>query len=197
MKTPVSQLNFDSDEKIEVRDFIVSHVKKCRRYLDFYGNGDMYKIVRRRTNTKVISIDCDPDKKKELNHKDTLFIDLKSFCNSYNRKFDCIWLDYCGSFSQSIVDDLEELYKVMAKKGYLFFTFFVGRENFMPKGTVRKVVDLGTEALIKQLFRANGYNVRKFYYLKYHSTPEYVKGNRKKIASTLMHVYGFTWTKKK
>lgn len=195
MKTSVSKFEFDDESKGEVRDFVLKRAKRSRRYLDFYGNGDMYRVMKRRTDTEIISIDSDPAIKPMLNHRDTLFTDLKSFCNTYNRKFDCIWLDYCGTFSQKIVDDLEELPKIMSRRGTLFITFFMGRERFMPKGTIRKAIDYGYLQVLKELFTDNKIKIEQFYKTKYLSDIDYE--GRKKGQPSVMTVYGFEWSVKK
>lgn len=194
MKTSVSKFAFDDESKGEVRDFILKYAKKSKRYLDFYGNGDMYRVMKRRTDTEIISIDCDPEIKPLLNHRDTLFMDLKSFCNTYERKFDCIWLDYCGTFSQKILDDLEELPKIMSKHGTLFITFFMGRERFMPRGTIRRAIDYGYLQVLQELFANNGIKIKEFYRTKYLSDINYE--GRKKNQPSVMTVYGFEWSNK-
>ncbi len=60
MKLSANNLIFDGESKEEVRSFIAKYAKKSKSYLDFYGNGTMYNLVKRKTKTHVVSIDSDP-----------------------------------------------------------------------------------------------------------------------------------------
>ena len=194
MKKSVAEMKFISKSKERVRRFILAYVRRSKSYLDFYGNGEMHSLVRKKTNTKMISIDSDPKLKCKLSKRaDTIFTNLQSYCQRSTDRFDCIWLDYCGSFSQAKLDDLIELPEIMDDSGYLFITLFMGRENFIPKGTAREIIEYGTLMSIQKELMENNLKVELISKIKYITTPKYNVGERKKASGSTMIVYGFKW----
>jgi hypothetical protein len=197
MKKSVSQMQFVSESKRRVRSFILAYVRRSQKYLDFYGNGEMYDLVQRKTNTKIVSIDSDPKLKSKLKQDNTIFTDLRSYCQRSTDSFDCMWLDYCGPFGDSCFDDLLYLPDIMDDKGHLFITVRRGREYFIPKGTSRSVLEYGSLVVVQKQLMENNIKAELIEKVKYKSIPEYTKGIRVGNSSTSMIVYGFEWTRLK
>lgn len=197
MKTSVNNMQFVSKSKERVRSFILAYVRRSKRYLDLYGNGEMYNLVHRKTCTKISSIDSDPLIKDKLTRSDTWNIDIQTFCQRSTDSFDCIWLDYCGSFSQSKLYDLAELHNIMDDQGHLFITLFMGRENFVPRGTAREIIEYGTLMSIQKEMMENNISIELISKIKYNTIPRYTKGVRVKVHASAMIVYGFRWTRLK
>ena len=193
MKHSASRMQFISKSKERVRSFILAYVRRSKRYLDLYGNGEMYDLVHRKTRTKMASLDNDPLVAKKMDRSDQYTYSIQEFCRKSSDNFDCIWLDYCGSFSQPKLDDIAELYNIMEDNGHLFITLFMGRETFIPKGTAREVIEFGTLMAIQKEMMENNISVELISKIKYSSAPKYTKGNRYKTSPSAMIVYGFRW----
>lgn len=198
-KTTIREIRFNGSEKAKIRDFILDHAQKGKAFLDLYGNGECYRLAKN-LGINILSIDDGRDFKNgqklkiQLKGKDKMFINLKDLCNSgMKRNHDVMWLDYCGAFSKDVKDTIPVLPKIMAKKGVLFITLLCGRENLLPKGTDREVIDSAVLSIIKKHFRITKVKVTPFFKKSYLSKPKY--GTRKKKAATRMIVHGLTWEK--
>lgn len=198
-KTTRKDIKFNGSEKAKIRDYIMDHAGQGENYLEFYGNGESYRLAKS-LGINVLSIDDGRDfdnldkLKKELRGKEKMLIGLKDLCNlKMKRLNDVIWLDYCGSWSNENAETMKSLPNIMADKGTVFITLLCGRENYLPKGTKREIIDAATIALIKHDFKVAGIKVKKFFSKSYISKPKY--NERKKKGGTRMIVHGLTWEK--
>lgn len=200
MKTTKKDIKFNGKEKGEIREMILNHAQKGNSFLDLYGNGENYKLAKKR-NINILSIDDARDFKNEkklkieLKGKDKMFISLYDLCNlEIKRKHDVIWLDFCGALNNDVQKTIKCLPNIMENKGIIFFTLLCGRENILPKGTIRKAIDAAIIAVIKQCFKEVKVKTNIIFSRSYLSKPEY--DTRKKKGATRMIVHGLTWEKK-
>lgn len=201
MKTTIKDIKFDGSEKAKIRDYVLQHAGQGKNFLELYGNGENYRLAKS-IGINILSIDDGRDfdnkarLKKEMNGKDKMLISLKDLCLlKMKRKNDVIWLDYCGSFNKDVQETIPFIPNVMANKGTMFITLLCGRENFLPKGTIRELIDATAVNLIKHHFKKAGVIIKPFFKKSYLSKPKY--NTRKKEGATRMIVHGLTWTLKK
>lgn len=195
----IKDISFNSDDKKEIREEIMKHAGDGTSYLEFYGNGESYKLARKK-KIKTLSIDDgrDLDNKillqNQLRGKNKKLISLQELCNAKRKRtHNLVWLDYCGSFSEEVRKDIAVLPKVLENSGQLFFTFLACRENMYPKGTMREVIDLALEMLLVRFLKEAGLKTKITYKKVYWSQPDYLK--RRKKGKTRMVVYGLEWKK--
>lgn len=68
--------------------------------------------------------------------------ELIEFLKRENKtKFDVVWLDYCGNFTQEKVKDIKALKKHMALNSFFFITLLRAREHFGSKGSTKVFID--------------------------------------------------------
>lgn len=200
MITKTNDIKYNNKEKMEIRDFIFNLAKKAKSYLDLYGNGEGYKIAKKK-GINILSIDngsSHKDIKKlkiKLRGNDKMFTSINNLCKmKMKRKHDAMWLDYCGSLSDEIrLNTIPLLPNIMAKKGFLFITFLCGREKICPKGTCRTAINMVNSLLVTRSFKAAGVKTKLFYEKMYTSMPDYE--GRKKKSGTKMVTMGFKWEK--
>jgi hypothetical protein len=198
MKTTIKDIKLQNPEKLAIRDYIAQYALKGKTFLEFYGTGDMYRYCKR-LGVNILSIDDgrsfkNHEKlKKELRGKDKMFISLKDLCTKFKKRFDVIWLDYCGPLSNAIWNDIITMPPIMEKEGVLFVTYREGRENGLPKGTMREVINKVYSNVTKKAFKKAGIKVERFFKKSYKSNPEY--DTRKSKSGTRMVTIGYNWKK--
>lgn len=198
-KTTIKDITFNGNEKAKIRDFILDHAGQGNNFLELYGNGECYRLAKS-IGINILSIDDGRSfknktkLKKEMNGKDKILISLKDLCLlKMKRKNDVIWLDYCGAWNKDVQETIPLLPNIMDNKGTLFITLLCGRENILPKGTIREIIDKAVIDIIKQDFKKAKIKTKTFFKKSYLSKPQY--GTRKKTGNTRMIVHGLTWEK--
>ncbi len=198
------RIKFIGKEKDEIREMILNHAQKGNAFLDLYGSGQCYRLAKKR-KINILSIDdgtipelgnsTEQIQKELANKRDRMFISLKDLCLlRAERKFDTMWLDFCGAFSEKVKETVHHLPNIMDKKGECFITLMKKREQKLPSGYARSVINAVIKAEIKECFREAKVKTKFFYAREYHGQAvRYGKTGRKYS----MVVYGFTWEKKK
>lgn len=180
------------------KDINEKHKKdKTTSYLDFYGAGESYKYISKRTKANILSIDNNPKIAKRFkNNIQTRFISLKNLCIEALRKFNIMWLDYCGTLNDSVEEELSLLPRIMRNKGTLYITLRMGREHDYFKGTSRSRIEREIITTICHHLAKNNIKATWKYTVKYKSIAK-TKGKRKCKAPTAMKLYKFTWIRVK
>lgn len=199
MKKQFDKIEYKGKDKKEIRNFVINHAINAESYLDLFGDGESYRLAKRK-KVNILSIDNGSNFKNKtklkakLTGKDKQFISVKNLCTSKtDRKHDVMWLDFCGTLGKSTRESLNVLPNIMTKKGKLFITLLHAREIMLPKGSCRELLDNLTIALIQTILRRQKVETKLFYTKAYISNPKY-KG-RKIHWGTPMIVYGFKWGK--
>ncbi len=205
-KVRLSGLKFPSAGKKAIRDFILGLAGKSPKnvYLDFYGSGESYRKAKRMGIKNIIAIDDgrNHNKKSDLQKimlkKELIFTSLRKLCTTLkyllDRKFNIMWLDYCGEYTPEIAVDIGLLPTIMQKKGKIFFTFVQFREKtWMSKAAGRPFFNFCIKEHIKLMFEQAGIKATLFYEESYLGGAEH--DGRKKKGTVPMIVYGYNWTK--
>jgi hypothetical protein len=196
--TTIKDIEFNGLKKKEIRDYILKYAKQAKSFLDLYGNGEMYRIAKK-NRVNILSIDDGRDfnngdkLKKELVGKDKMFISIRNLCKTSTRKHNVIWLDYCGPLSPTVWKDLTVLPAIMEKRGKLFVTYREGRENMLPKGTMREVINKVYGEITMTVLKEAGLEVKQIGKEVYISNPQY--DTRKKKSGDKMVTIELNWKK--
>lgn len=197
-------ITFNSPDKDIVRNTILESARKTGDLLDLYGNGQMFQKVRNEAKkVKIISIDTGKNfnnsqeirkaaKKYPKYIKEISFADYASNATEADQK-GTIWLDFCSPFSNPVIENLKIAPKAMKKKGFLYVTLRNGREQFMAKGTARRVTNRVFTTLMKEILRENGINAQSHFNHTYNSSSVYQGKTQRK--GVQMSVYGYKYTK--
>lgn len=197
-------ITFTGPDKDIVRETILNSARETNDLLDLYGTGQMFNKVRKEAKKiNITSIDTGQSFNnstliKQAAKKDPKHVKEISFANYANTATEAeqkgtIWLDFCSAFSSPVIENLEIAQKAMKKKGYLYVTLMNGREQFMAKGTARRVTNKVFTALMKEILRENGITAKPCFNHEYKSSPNYE--GRNKWKEVQMSVYGYKYTK--
>ena len=199
MKTTRKDILFSGKEKAEIRERILAHAQKGKSFLDLYGNGENYRLMKER-GIKGISVDDGRDFKNEeklkidLKGEDKMLISLKDLARLKTaKKHDSMWLDFCGAVNKDVIETLKHMPNIMENEGRIWFTLLCGRENILPRGTVRTIIDKAVLSIIKYEMKEVDISLKHNWSKSYLSTPEYQ--TRKKKGPTRMIVHEFDWKK--
>lgn len=189
--------NFDI-LKQEARQHIVDRANQtdAKRFMDFYGTGEMFRYWRKHTNIPLLSIDNDPALKPQLTGRSKRLMSFEELCSSEIRdkyKFDYLWLDYCGTYCNRVIEHINMLKNITKDKGTIAFTFMRERENFVPKGTLGSVIEKIIIASVKEELQKHFKNVKQTYRLHYMSYLVKDGQIRKKKSGTPMFFIEFEW----
>lgn len=142
-----------------VRKLIYKHVTSGKAFLEFCGN--------------------------DKNGKSTK---LKNLSKKTKQKYDVVWLKYATRYNDNIVEDLQALPPLLAKKGILFVTLQRGQVPWFPKGTIEELINMANEEMIKDKLLVEGLGTHQFFKEGY-----FLKAKKK--SSTKRIVFGFKWIK--
>jgi hypothetical protein len=200
LKTPT----YNSPGKLAIRDQIFAYIQKNIEnplLLDFYGAGQSFEAANK-LGINTISIDnglkhVDRSALHEiLNGPNLIYTELRDLCQHpialEGKKFNAMWLDYCGKYCQGVRDDIHSLQTIMQNKGVIYFTLYKGREPF-EKGTDRRLINGGIVLDMQEMFAQVGIKTTLIFQRDYMGGAEY--DGRKKNGGTPMIVHGFTWEK--
>ena len=195
----------ESKIKLQIRDTIARIAKESKSFLELYGEGDMYRYCKA-LGVNILSIDNGKSfkhmpeyethlkrLKRELRGKDKKFISLQDLAKTSRRKHDVIWLDYCGPLSNDVWNDITALPRIMEDTGTIFITYQEGRENGLPGGTMRKVINETYARITKLAFKKAGLKVEKIIKRQYLSDAKW-EGKTRKTPKKMITI-GFEWTK--
>lgn len=168
-----------------------------------YGNGGDYEYMKLHApSAKRLFLDdgrsLDNEeilKEKFANMPDCKFISFRDQAKTGTEaeRKGTWFIDYCGQFSTSLKEDLKIIDKVLKDKGYIYITIMKGREDLLPAGTDRMVIDEAIDISFAKLLKSAGLKATPHYKIEYPSTPEYE--GRKTCRPTIMGVYGFKYSK--
>ena len=187
---------YGAPEKEAQRRYIAE--KPIKKLLMFLGSGQQHEFMEKNyPKTEILSIDNDREVGVRIAKKNQRYIGLKELCDEGKEKFDGIHTDYMSEYGNPIMADMENLYKIMDNKGFLFITVQRKREKFLPKGMGRARIITTTIQEVQKIMARRGIILELETLSEYISHPEYKERNKDANWGCPMITYGFSWKKVK
>lgn len=203
MKTPKELITYKGEDKQIIRQRIAEKINEEYRkdpttsYMELYGAGESFKYIKKHTKAKILSIDNNPKIGRRMKGiTGTREISIQELCEEGTSKFNIIWLDYCSTLNNEVIEDLIMLENIMKNKGTLYITLAMGRERQYDKETPRTQMELGIISTIYLSLMQNLIKTEWQCTAKYKSRAETQK-KRKTNRGTPMKVYKFNWERVK